>query len=276
MIQVASKIKPPLWAPGRNSSPLWRGCSGYWPMWEGAGGVARDLSHTRTPGTLVGADWTVSAYGRALSFDGTSSRVDAGQALSFERTDPFSVAAWVYRAGAGESGAIAAKQESSGILRGWSVFFWTNDEIHIILRSSQSSANRLICTSQRKYAAGRWMHVAMTYDGSSKAAGVRLCVDGVQQGLTVVTDALSATMLTAAPLNFGARNNNSLFLRGMIGVETAWRGALAPYDIAALAADPFLMVRPDPWEWAWTAGGEAPPPVVGRVPYSLLLHGANQ
>jgi hypothetical protein len=54
---------------------------------------------------------------------------------------------------------------------------------------------------------GAWRHIFFTYDGSGRAAGVKIYVDGVEIPTQVVSDNLShATIRTAAPLQLGWRD----------------------------------------------------------------------
>ncbi len=53
---------------------------------------------------------------------------------------------------------------------------------------------------------GKWQHVFFTYDGSGKAAGVKLYLNGAPAATKVVTDTLGkATIRTAAPMQLGWR-----------------------------------------------------------------------
>jgi hypothetical protein len=53
---------------------------------------------------------------------------------------------------------------------------------------------------------GRWRHLFFTYDGSGRAGGVKLYVDGVQIATKAVSDTLhGATIRTEAPLQLGQR-----------------------------------------------------------------------
>jgi hypothetical protein len=58
-------------------------------------------------------------------------------------------------------------------------------------------------TKQRVLVEGRWNHVLATYDGSGKAAGVTLYVDGQPQELAVGKDSLQGSTHSSAPLEFG-------------------------------------------------------------------------
>ena len=45
-----------------------------------------------------------------------------------------------------------------------------------------------IRTAHRPFPVGRWAHVALTYDGSSRATGQAIYVDGVRAEVSVVRD----------------------------------------------------------------------------------------
>jgi mono/diheme cytochrome c family protein len=61
---------------------------------------------------------------------------------------------------------------------------------------------------------GDWRHVFFTYDGSGKASGIRIYVDGTPVATRVVTDTLSqATIRTHAPMQFGYRSPDEFPLR---------------------------------------------------------------
>ncbi len=54
---------------------------------------------------------------------------------------------------------------------------------------------------------GAWEHIFFTYDGSGRAAGVKIYVDGIKVGIQVLSDNLAgATIRTSAPMQLGWRN----------------------------------------------------------------------
>ena len=64
---------------------------------EGSGTTTADSSGNANTGTLSGATWTTSGeYGNALSFNGTSSRVDINDADSLDLSTGMTLEAWVY------------------------------------------------------------------------------------------------------------------------------------------------------------------------------------
>ena len=60
--------------------------------------------------------------------------------------------------------------------------------------------------SVRKLVLGEWQHVTLTYDGSGKAKGLKLYVDGKPWRLQVRHDNLSGSFANRAPIGIGDRN----------------------------------------------------------------------
>ena len=85
----------------------------------------------------------------------------------------------------------------------------------------------------------QWRRVTATYDGSSKAAGLRLYVDGLEVKTTVVRDTLHAKPRDNA-LEIGSRSRDAGFRHGSLDEIQLWRTALTAAEVAVhhgLAAD---------------------------------------
>jgi hypothetical protein len=54
----------------------------------------------------------------------------------------------------------------------------------------------------------QWLHVAVTYDGSAKAAGVKLYLNGRMQELETDKDNLTGAILNREPLRIGPRTSD--------------------------------------------------------------------
>jgi hypothetical protein len=80
----------------------------------------------------------------------------------------------------------------------------------------------------------RWLDVVATYDGSGRAAGLGLFLDGLPTATTVVRDHLTGPS-TVRRLELGGRDRDRGFAGGRID-EFAWYdGALSAAEVAALA-----------------------------------------
>ena len=90
---------------------------------------------------------------------------------------PFSWAVWVKPTG---DGAILSKMDSARGSRGCDLFLFADRKVgmHII---ADWPANAMKVLTSRPLPADEWSHIVATYDGSSKAAGVALYVNGEKQ-----------------------------------------------------------------------------------------------
>jgi hypothetical protein len=86
-----------------------------------------------------------------------------------------------------------------------------------------------------------WLHLMVSYDGSNKAGGIRIFVDGKSRPLDTPTDKLSATVLTEAPLLIGARIKAFPFA-GLIDDVRFYNRRLKSEEVAGLAAYGNLLI----------------------------------
>jgi hypothetical protein len=85
---------------------------------------------------------------------------------------------------------------------------------------------------------GAWHLVAVTYDGSGSASGVRLYVDGVNTALVAAADALgNGSILNAGPLTIGAESDGSDGFEGIMNDAAVFGTALTPAQMLQLAGD---------------------------------------
>jgi hypothetical protein len=87
-----------------------------------------------------------------------------------------------------------------------------------------------------------WHHVVITGDGSGKAAGTRIHVDGKLQEVSVQADTLSATAVPEAPLQLGARSDGSGKFKGEVAEVALYHAAISEAEVARLTADPVLRL----------------------------------
>jgi hypothetical protein len=149
----------------------------------------------------------------------TSTRLELPGIGDVESTQPFSVGTWLMpylETASSESahfGAILARVDAVGQGRGWELYFAEKKldpkkpqlrgrlVFHLVHAWPGNALD--VETQELVLERGRWNHVLATYDGTGRAAGVRLYVDGQPQALKVVKDALAGTIRTAVPLEFG-------------------------------------------------------------------------
>jgi hypothetical protein len=135
-------------------------------------------------------------------------------------TKPFSVATWMRphlrpnepKDASRPDGVILSRADANQDGRGWQLIS-DKGKLKFVLAHKLPNEAIEVETLDKVLAVGQWNHLTATYDGSGKAAGVSLYVDGVPQFLAVVNDGLQDSSDTAAPLEFGRTHLDSNPLR---------------------------------------------------------------
>ena len=194
-----------------------------------------EVDPTRTGKVHGEAIWVDGRFNRALEFRGKT-HVDWGDVADFERDQSFSFGGWVYFRGKIGGGAILARMDDGNAHRGLDLFLSGEHlSVHLIHRWPN---NAIKVSTKAKLKKDAWQHVFATYDGSSKASGVRLYVDGQPQELKVEQDGLRDTIRTDKPFYLGRRHPGSN-LQGLLDDVRVFERELSEAAVKALAgADP--------------------------------------
>jgi hypothetical protein len=156
------------------------------------GGVAWDKGH-------IAAKAFKSAPGGVVEL------ADAGD---LDRNQAFSYGAWVRLPRGAGFGAIASRMDEAPNFRGWDLWIENNRVGTHIINKWPDNAIKVLAQSPLK--PGQWNHVLVSYDGSGKAAGVGIYINGVLQGpKTIFADTLRDTIRTKVPFKVAQRNNTS-------------------------------------------------------------------
>ena len=170
--------------------------------------------------------------GKAMQLDADGDFLDCGNdaSLSFERTDKFSIQAWIKKE-VDANQVIVGKMFSSDTYRGW--LFWSRSggQIGTVIRSDWPSRNLIEVNTVGIFSIAEWHHTVLTYDGSSKAEGVSIYVDGVNQELKPAWDALTDTMKNDLNVNIGAREGKSTFFNGAVDEVAIYNRVLSEYEV---------------------------------------------
>ena len=164
----------------------------------------------------------------------SGSTLELGELGDFERDQPFSYGAWVRVPGAGTYQAILARMDQADDFRGWDLF--THDRNYAVHVVHKWPVNALkVVTTDNPMRPGDWHHVFVTYDGSSKAAGVRIFIDGKPAKTRVESDALTATIRNRTALRVGQRSKDQVLENGMVQDARVYSRILAPAEVMDLA-----------------------------------------
>jgi mono/diheme cytochrome c family protein len=195
-------------------------------------GDTRDRTgHSKTGKFVDGeAEYVPGRTGRAAAFGGRSYLV-AGDAANFGFYDKFSIAAWIYPKGA-KGGGIVSRMNDTAMAEGYSLHL-EKGKLHVAL-SKRWLDDAIRVETEESLVADRWYHVAMTYDGSRWASGVKVYVDGRPMKLKVNLDELNQSFDSPEPLRVGSRGTSDRFL-GAIHDVRIYRRALLADEVQMLA-----------------------------------------
>lgn len=208
------------------------GCVLRVPLIEGSGTEVAATVPSDLKGQLQGnAQWTSSRVDWSLKLDGNTF-VDLGDVANFERTDAFSYGGWIKpQRGAGQ-GALLARMDDANAYRGFDVLAGAGPvSVHLIHRWPD---NAVKVTTNKQLSANQWHHVMVTYDGSSKAAGIQIFVDGEKWDWKIEQDGLSDTIRTEKSLLIGSRHPGSRF-KGEVDEVQIYSRKLEQQEIEQLA-----------------------------------------
>ncbi len=168
-----------------------------------------------------------------LTTDTTPNLGDIGD---FERDQPFSYGAWVRVPGAGTFQSVLARMDQGSDFRGWDLF--THDRNYAVHIVNRWPANALkVVTTDNPLQPGEWQHVFVTYDGSSKPAGLRIFINGRPARTRGETDTLTDSIRTTVPLRVGQRSKDQFLSNGQVQDVRVYSRTLAPDEVRSLAED---------------------------------------
>ena len=201
----------------------------HYPLDAARDGQVVNAVGTTGHGMIRGSvNWTTGRIAGALNCDGKAF-VDLGDTADFERSDAFSCGAWITSKG---DGAVIARIDDTGARRGWDLLVSGGRvEVHMI---HHKPADAIHVRTKETLEPTQWTHVFVTYDGSGRASGVRIYLNGVGQPVDVIHDALTGSIRTNWHLHIGRRNSSTYF-PGVIDDVRIYGRSLTAAEVSTLA-----------------------------------------
>jgi mono/diheme cytochrome c family protein len=200
--------------------------------WAPQAGIQKGCSIEAGPAS-ADVQQVPGVFRTASKFSGAS-YLDRGDVCGFDIQDRFTIAAWVLD---GE-GPLATRMEDKGEGKGYA-FAIEDGRVRVNLTSIWVD-DAVKVKTEEKLAPGKWHHVAMTYDGSRTAGGVKVYVDGASAQLKVEQDNLYRPFRNAGkpvkdPLRIGGGWGPAKRFRGSMEDVRVYDDALPAMEISALA-----------------------------------------
>jgi cytochrome c553 len=136
-----------------------------------------------------GPESVAGRFGRGLKFSGDNSAVIQGVG-GFRRTDPFSFACWLLPTMAQDRAVVfhGSRSWTDSGSRGYELVLEEGRPFFALIHFWPGNA--LAVRAREPLPLGEWSHLTITYDGSSRAAGLRLYRNGLPLATDVVRDQL--------------------------------------------------------------------------------------
>ncbi|HVJ47342.1 MAG TPA: DUF1549 domain-containing protein, partial [Luteolibacter sp.] len=94
--------------------------------------------------------------------------------------------------------------------------------------------NAISIQSAEKLPVNEWTHVTVTYDGSSRATGMRIDLNGKAAGTKIIRNNLTRDYRTSGTLNFGARGRDFGLRNGAIDDIRIYKRPITPIESAQI------------------------------------------
>jgi hypothetical protein len=218
---------------------------------EGAGDAVRYLENGKPRSLPLPAEatWKPGPFGpagaKALALKPGTSTVTIPTAGDFDADKPFSVGLWVQIPQRGQNASILSRMTNADLFRGWDI--WCENDKFAVHMVGQWPKDGFKTVARTGVNVNQWHHVFFTYDGSRKASGLALYVNGVRQGVdTFANDAfrddkaLSSMSVPAgsirnpAPLHIGKRHDDQALKNVHVQDLRIYDRVVPPGDVAYL------------------------------------------
>lgn len=190
--------------------------------------------------------------GQGAALDGENGFTIPG-AAHFNRADAFSISIWIHPTQIAERAVLAhhSKAPIDAGSRGYELLL-ENGFVSFGLHHMWPG-NSLKVISKTKIEAGSWTHLTATYDGSSRADGVHVYINGVRTELATIRDGLTKdiTYGTEPDLAIGFRFRDAGFKDGMVDEFRVFKRALTSLEASQLSGR-------DDFKTAWAASAPTP------------------
>ncbi len=203
---------------------------------------SKDLAYTTLAGNVREKEvWTAGREGAGLQLNGDA-WLDLGQVGIFRKAEPFTVGLWVTIPKEMQEGVIFHKSQAERLynFRGYHVYL--KDGKLEMSMAHVAPSNAITKISRHIVPRDQWIQLTMTYDGSAKAAGLKLYQNGKEMAMTTTMDHLEKDIIfderRVSPqpgLQIGGWWRGYGFKDGLIDDIVVYNRTLTPYEVAIVA-----------------------------------------
>jgi hypothetical protein len=197
------------------------------------GKCSNQVSRTHTAKLSESPKSVEGRFGRALEFSGENA-VTIEKLADFRRSDPFSISLWLKIPEELEE-MVVLHHQRAGSGAGYNGY-------QLVLESGKASfglihfwpGNAINVRTKAKLKTNEWLQLTITYDGSSRASGVQLYLNGKPAEVEIVRDNLYKDFANDRPLTLAARFRGRGFKGGQIDDLRIFNCRLTPVEVAVV------------------------------------------
>ena len=212
-------------------TPELKGLIGYYSFDKPTNNTSPNLAATNFHAKLSEGPKSVTGrVGKALQFSGENS-VTIDKFADFKRTDPFSFSLWINPAEELPE-IVVLHHQQAGSDSGYQGYQFVLEDGHASFGLIHFwPGNAIKVRTHDKLPLNAWTHVGVTYDGSSRAAGLKLFINGQPAATEVEKDKLFKEFANGQPLALAARFRSRGFKDGMIDELKVFNRSLTPFEM---------------------------------------------
>ena len=159
----------------------------------------------------------------------------------FEKEQAFSYGCWVKVPKEFKGQATAfSRMEDVDNYRGWDIFLQDSEFATHLIHHWPDDAVK-VATTGNQFKPGTWQHVFVTYDGSSRASGLKIFVDGKEAKLKTESNTLKSSIRTTAPFYIGQRKTTFPLTGGSVQDLRIYTRRISAQEVQRLAARPQML-----------------------------------
>ncbi len=150
----------------------------------------------------------------------------------FKTDEPFSYGAWVKTTGR-LTGSVFSRMAAQSPNQGWDLYLDGNKVACHIISNWQEDALKV--TTKTAIKPNNWEHLFVTYDGSMKASGIKIYINGELQEVAINSDRLSTSTRSTSPFLIGQRAQGDLLKNIAIADVRVYQGTLEETTVKQVA-----------------------------------------
>ena len=176
--------------------------------------------------------------GKALTLNGDV-WLDLNEVGVFRKSETFTIGIWVNIPKDLKEGVIFHKSIAERLYNFRGYHLYLKDNKLELSMAHTAPSNAITKITNKAVPRDQWIHLTVTYDGSSQARGLKLFVDGNETPMETVMDQLTKDILFGSKvqpgLQIGAWDRGSGFTGGAADDIVVYNRVLTPYELKILA-----------------------------------------